>query len=687
MHKKVLYLTCIGLFLLVIGFLLVNLSGGGAVAGKAYEVGTTVALPGLAAKGAGLDPQSGTVRVGQQFRVTVKAHPEGDGAPKNIQKFTNYHIRVTYDEDRVTYVSSRQLVGGAGWSGSCSANGGQVSCDYETANPDSNFVSAQLSLVELTFSANAIDAGQDSMPGDLGLASISIVAPVENIFNGPFGGTDVTIPCVQLTYYLDSDDDGSGDRDMPGQFCLHNAEVTSGNYVDNNNDCDDDDAPNCIADCVTQVYRDADGDGAGSKLGGADQHRQCDAPAGFVALSNDCDDSDDTEKDSVTWFKDHDGDGYDDGTNVCERGPGDAADWKSDEAPDNFATNGPDCDDNDIDTFNSVQMFSDSDGDGFHGTAEQVCRGAGIPVGYSEQNTDCVDDNDQINPGVDEVCDAVDNNCDGAVDETEDALCRDDVNGNADDTDVCGTCNPVVGEICHYQAPQTKGCYTTCDDTCDSLGYICGFHYICNQLVDCNPDDGAGGHVSLDEACPIDGEICLDGQCQVAGQCGGNDNLCELHLQTTNPDCGNEVKDPWENCRTCPEDWDGECPAGDDTDGDGIPDEEEICYDDAGNILAKEDCDQDGDGIPDFEEADADGDEIEDFLDQCPGTDTQNGFYTFSEGYINYDGCHVGDFAYLDGFTRRGPDGCVDGTDYSLLAFTYKFWDGVGLPECPSKFR
>ena len=72
--------------------------------------------------------------------------------------------------------------------------------------------------------------------------------------------------------------------------------------------------------------------------------------------------------------------------------------------------------------------YADQDGDGFgsnllHGSEEgpeviHLCDpGGDLPDGYSLYNTDCSDDDSARNPHAEEVCDGIDNNCNGTVDE------------------------------------------------------------------------------------------------------------------------------------------------------------------------------------------------------------------------------------------------------------------------------
>ena len=61
-----------------------------------------------------------------------------------------------------------------------------------------------------------------------------------------------------------------------------------------------------------------------------------------------------------------------------------------------------------------LTFFLDADGDG-HGGSESVslCE---APSGYVSQSTDCDDSSAQIHPDAGEVCDGIDNNCDGTAD-------------------------------------------------------------------------------------------------------------------------------------------------------------------------------------------------------------------------------------------------------------------------------
>jgi len=128
-------------------------------------------------------------------------------------------------------------------------------------------------------------------------------------------------------------------------------------------------------------YIDADGDGHGDpKL----EILACDQPVGAVVLDDDCDDED--------------YDVYPLADEICDDVDNDC-DGLIDEDP---IVDGP-------------VFYEDADGDGY-GNADESWMTCVQPSGYVSDDTDCDDTAAAAHPGGTEVCDTLDNDCDGVAD-------------------------------------------------------------------------------------------------------------------------------------------------------------------------------------------------------------------------------------------------------------------------------
>ena len=245
------------------------------------------------------------------------------------------------------------------------------------------------------------------------------------------------------------------------------------------------------SDCAPQAwYLDGDGDG----FGGDTTLEACEAPSQYVAETGDCDDA----LDAVY-------------PGAPEEDCADPVDYNCD----------------------GVVGYADEDGDGFAACEE------------------CDDTNPDVNPGADEVCNGIDDNCDGVTD--DDAI--DAVNWYADvDQDQHGDSDDVV-----VACEQPEGYVTTgedCDDTDEAV----------------HPDAVEEVGDEVDQDCD-GGEVCLAD----ADDDGFSDSTSTV--ASADADC----QDPGEAAAIEP---DGDC---DDGDPAIHPDAVEVC-DDADN-----DCDGDTD--------------------------------------------------------------------------------------------
>ena len=118
--------------------------------------------------------------------------------------------------------------------------------------------------------------------------------------------------------------------------------------------------------------------------------------------SDETDDAEDTDADGDGYSAEEDCDDADDAIN-----PG------AEEVCD-FADN--DCD-GEIDEDVLSTFYTDADGDGYGDemVPEIACE---LKSGYADNSDDCDDTSAEISPAADEVCDGLDNDCDGTLDES-----------------------------------------------------------------------------------------------------------------------------------------------------------------------------------------------------------------------------------------------------------------------------
>ncbi len=357
---------------------------------------------------------------------------------------------------------------------------------------------------------------------------------IDNDCDGLIDGQDDDV-VDDRPWYSDRDGDGYGDEATSIRQCSK-----PDDYVDNAEDCDDDDGSiypgatevcnevddNCNGDiddddadvyAETVWYVDADGDGYGADKGGTTT--ACLLPEGYAEGQGDCDDTlsevnpdadeicngldDDCDEltdgqdpsllDQTLWYPDEDSDGYGagEGEVKCTPDKGDVTQGGDCDDTDAEINEGQEevCDnkDNDCDGLTDGQddsltgystWYQDSDGDSF-GNPDSSRTACTLPSGYVSDNTDCDDTDSSSNPDAEEVCDEADNDCDGATDEdlTSTWYADDDEDGYGDEDDTYEGCES-AGYV------ETSG---DCDDADDTISPDA--EEVCDEVDnDCDDD-------------------------------------------------------------------------------------------------------------------------------------------------------------------------------------------------------
>ncbi|MFT3769537.1 MAG: MopE-related protein [Minicystis sp.] len=327
-----------------------------------------------------------------------------------------------------------------------------------------------------------VDDGLGTISCGVGQCGRTVAACV----NGHAGTCTPGAPQAETCDGLDNDCDGVVDNGNPGgnQACstgklgicaAGTTACVSGALVCNQtkqataetcNGLDDNCNGSVDEGVLSTFYRDADGDGYGNA---GISTQACSAPGGYVGNASDCNDSNAGIRPGAAEICD----GVD---NNC---------------------NGS------IDEGVKSTFYRDADGDGYGnaGISTQACS---APGGYVSNASDCNDGNANVRPGAAEVCDGVDNNCNGSVDE-----------GNPGGGAACSTGQ---AGVCAAGTVVCSGGALVCSRNQGPSGEVCnGVDDNCDGVADNNAGCRVGVHRSYN---PSNGQHMYTTNGSEASCCG-----------------------------------------------------------------------------------------------------------------------------------------------------------------------
>jgi hypothetical protein len=196
----------------------------------------------------------------------------------------------------------------------------------------------------------------------------------------------------------------------------------------------------------------------------------------------------------------------------------------NDSATNTFPGAGEICDgvDNDcdgsVDEGLTVTYYTDADADGFGEDGTEITGTCAQPLGTATQGGDCDDADDTVFPNAPELCDGIDNDCNGETDDNAGILYFTDADGDnyGDDVSAIFSCTPIPGAL-------TVG--GDCDDgdaninpgaadPCDAIDQDCSGGPVLTTWFQDNDGDGFGNPaVSLSDCAQPSGYAAQGGDC------------------------------------------------------------------------------------------------------------------------------------------------------------------------------
>ncbi len=441
-------------------------------------------------------------------------------------------------------------------------------------------------------------------------------------------------------------------------------------------------------------------DGTGTDCDDADGDINPGADEECDSIDNDCDgDTDEASAiDAETWYADADADGYglsSSFTVACDPPTGTSADDTDcndgDGAVHPGATEVCDLVDNDCDTdidpstsADALIWYVDVDGDGYAGaTTTLACN---QPSGTGTSDEDCDDALPGVNPGAIETCDGVDQDCDGATDESSSDATTWFLDGDSDGyglststvadctlpagyASLAGDCNDADAA---FNPAAAEACTDESDFNCDgSLAYEDRDSDTFAACAECDDGDAAvypGAPEScngVDDDC--DGVVDPDSAVDAASWYADTDRDGYGDLSSTSVSCtapSGSVSD------------DTDC---DDSDPTAFPGAPETCdgADDDCNGTTDEDTAADAS----VWYADADGDGFGDALATATSCSAPTGYLADDHDCDDTDGAISPAGSELCNGSDDDCDGVTDEPDAADATFWYADTDGDGYGD------